>query len=75
MSFDPMAAAVDWFDAYRAGDIEAIVDMYAEDAVVFCDCDGLAITGREALRSYWAARLKNTPLPSWTIFSPRPAGH
>ena len=30
MSFDPMAAAVAWFDAYRAGDIETILAMYAE---------------------------------------------
>lgn len=31
MSFDPMAEAIDWLDAYRAGDI-SIVDMYADDA-------------------------------------------
>ncbi|MGY4370554.1 ketosteroid isomerase-like protein [Bradyrhizobium sp. LB1.3] len=29
MSFDPMAAAIDWLDAYRAGDIKANVGMYA----------------------------------------------
>ncbi|WP_283806218.1 hypothetical protein [Bradyrhizobium sp. DOA1] len=34
MSFDAMAAAVDWLDAYRASDVEAILDLYAEDAVV-----------------------------------------
>ena len=35
-SFDPMAVAIDWLDAYRAGDIEAILEIYAEDAVVHC---------------------------------------
>lgn len=34
MSIDPMAAAIDWLDAYRAGDIETILGMYAEDAVI-----------------------------------------
>ena len=30
-SFDPMAAAVDWLDAYRANDL-SIVELYAADA-------------------------------------------
>ncbi|QOZ65959.1 nuclear transport factor 2 family protein [Bradyrhizobium arachidis] len=58
MSFDPMAAAVDWLDAYRAGDIETLLEMYAEDAVVYCDCDQLAISGRQNLRGYWAIHLQ-----------------
>jgi len=62
MSCDPMAAAVDWLDAYRAGDIEAILAMYAEDAVVHCDCDGMkTLTGPEALRAYWVDRLRRHP--------------
>lgn len=62
MSFDPMAAAIDWLDAYRAGDIEAILDMYAEDAVVHCGCGGVkTITSREALRAYWIDRLRKHP--------------
>ncbi|WP_407113136.1 nuclear transport factor 2 family protein [Bradyrhizobium sp. LMG 9283] len=61
MSFDPMAVAIDWLDAYRAGDIEAILDMYAEDAVVHCGCGGVkTISGREALRAYWLDRLRES---------------
>jgi ketosteroid isomerase-like protein len=41
-SFNPMAAALDWLDAYRAADL-SIVDMYAPNAVLEC--------GR-AMRSY-----------------------
>ena len=37
--FDPMAAAIDWLDAYRAASL-SIVDMYAEDASLECGCDG-----------------------------------
>ncbi|QQN64912.1 nuclear transport factor 2 family protein [Bradyrhizobium diazoefficiens] len=63
MSFDPMAAAIDWLDAYRAGDVEAILEMYAEDAVVRCGCGGgvKTITSREALRAYWVDRLREHP--------------
>ncbi|WP_245285160.1 nuclear transport factor 2 family protein [Bradyrhizobium sp. WSM3983] len=62
MSFDPMAAAVDWLDAYRAGDIEAILEMYAENVVVQCSCSGVkTLTGREALRAYWVERLREHP--------------
>ncbi len=62
MSFDPMAAAVDWLDAYRAGDIEEILKMFAEDAVVNCGCNGLiAVTGRQGLRAYWVDRLRRYP--------------
>ena len=62
MLFDPMAAAVDWLDAYRAGDIEAILEMYADDAVVHCGCGGMkTIAGRDGLRAYWVDRLKTYP--------------
>lgn len=62
MSFDPMAVAIDWLDAYRAGDIEAILELYAEDAVVHCGCSGVkTVTGREALRAYWVDRLRKCP--------------
>ncbi|UFW50556.1 MULTISPECIES: YybH family protein [Bradyrhizobium] len=74
MSFDPMAAAVDWIDAYRAGDIEAILEMYAEDAVVFCDCEGVVIAGREGLRAYWAARLQECRAAELDDLQPSPRG-
>lgn len=62
MSFDPMAAAVDWLDAYRAGDVETILGMYADDAVIYCNCGGAkTLTGPGALRVYWVDRLKRNP--------------
>lgn len=62
ISFDPMAAAIDWLDAYRAGDLETIMALHAEDAVVHCGCAGVqTITGREALRAYWSEHLKKYP--------------
>ncbi len=61
MTFDAMATAIDWLDAYRAGDITAILGMYADDAVVECGCNGVTVTGKEALRAYWEKRLRDHP--------------
>jgi hypothetical protein len=62
MSFDPLAAAVDWLEAYRAGDIDTILRMYADDAVIQCGCGCTkTIAGKEALRAYWTDRLRRYP--------------
>ena len=62
MSFDPMAAAIDWPDAYRASDLKSVLKMYADDATIECACGGLkTIAGKDAIRAYWVQRLKNYP--------------
>jgi hypothetical protein len=62
MSFDPMAAAVDWLDAYRSGDLKSILAMYADDAIIQCGCGGMkTIIGRHALRAYWVNRFRDYP--------------
>lgn len=75
ISFDPMAVAVDWLDAYRAGDLETIMELHAEDAVVHCGCSGAqTITGREALRAYWVDRLRKYPAGSLDDLNPSDRG-
>ncbi len=65
MSFDPMAAAVDWLDAYRAGDIDSVLEMYADDAVIHCACGGMkSSSGRDGRLAYWLDRLANSPASS-----------
>lgn len=75
ISFDPMAVAVDWLDAYRAGDIEAILDLHADDAVVHCGCSGVqTVTGREALRAYWIEHLQRYPAGTLDDLNPSDRG-
>ncbi|QOZ67172.1 nuclear transport factor 2 family protein [Bradyrhizobium arachidis] len=74
MSFDPMAAAIDWLDAYRAGDLETLLEMYAEDAAVYCDCYELIVTGRENLRGYWAIHLQEHPAAELDNLQPSHGG-
>ncbi|MEK9279868.1 nuclear transport factor 2 family protein [Bradyrhizobium sp. ISRA442] len=75
MSFDPMAAAVNWLDAYRAGDVDALLEMYADDAVVHCGCGGIkTITGKEGLRAYWVKRLREYPASDLDNLQPSEGG-
>ena len=55
--FDPLAVVVDWLDADRAGDLDALLDLYGDDATLACDCEGVILTGREALSAYWEPKL------------------
>ena len=60
-SFDRMAAARDWLDAYRAASL-SIVDLYSDTATLECDCgDEKLVTGREALVEYWRLRFTEKP--------------
>jgi len=55
--FDKMAVVVDWLDACRNQDIEALLDCYAEDAGFDCACESVALSGRARLATYWKTRL------------------
>jgi len=60
-SFDPMAIAVDWLDAYRASDPD-IDNLYADDAAILCGCDDeTAISNSAARKAYWASRYTEKP--------------
>jgi ketosteroid isomerase-like protein len=57
VGFDAMAVAVDWLDAYRATKLDAILDLYDDDASLECGCGGpKTLTGKAALKQYWIQR-------------------
>jgi ketosteroid isomerase-like protein len=75
MSFDPMASAVDWLDAYRAGDIDTILELYSDEAVLNCGCGGMkTIAGKIGLRTYWFDRLRSYPASALTNLHPSEDG-
>lgn len=54
VGFDALAVAVDWLDAYRAARLDAMLDLYDDDASVECGCDGqTVVVGKTALKQYW----------------------
>ncbi len=70
-SFDPMAVAIDWLEAYRAEDMEALLDLYDEGASLECGCSGhKIIVGREAIRAYWQLRFSEKPTSEFDEFLP-----
>jgi len=56
--FDQIALVVDWLDACRKRDLAALLDLYADDARLECQCGGGKVSeGRAELESYWRPRL------------------
>ena len=56
--FDQIAIVVDWLDACRARDLEALLDLYAQGASLECACnDRKFLQSRADLASYWRPRL------------------
>lgn len=59
-SFDPMAVAIDWLDAYRASHLSIAV-LYSQNASLEC-CNGQAtLIGRAAITEYWQLQLAESP--------------
>jgi hypothetical protein len=58
--FDQIAIVVDWLDACRARDLEALLDLYTQDASLECASDRMSLRGRAELASYWRPRLADS---------------
>jgi hypothetical protein len=56
--FDPLAVVVDWLDAGRLGDLNALLDLYDEKATLECRCENVSLTGRAVVAAYWASKLE-----------------
>ena len=56
--FDQMGIVVDWLDACRKGDLRSLIELYADDASLECQCGGTHLyRGRSELEAYWGSRL------------------
>lgn len=54
------SAALTWNDALAAGDVEPIVNLYAEDAMILPP-NSDPVTGRAAIRGFWLASMEMAP--------------
>jgi hypothetical protein len=52
-----MALVVDWLDACRHQQLEAVLGLFDNHASLECRCDGIVISGRAALAAYWRSKL------------------
>jgi hypothetical protein len=56
--FDQVAVVIDWLDACRTRNLDALLDLYALGASLECKCGGpKTYEGRAGLALYWQPRL------------------
>jgi hypothetical protein len=65
--FDPLALVVDWLDACRLGELNALLDLYDERATLECDCECVYLTGRKSIAAYWAPKLESKILSAFIL--------
>jgi hypothetical protein len=65
--FDPLAVVVDWLDACRWGELDALLNLYDERATLECDCERVSLTGRKAIAAYWAPKLESKLATAFTL--------
>ncbi|MDE2375845.1 nuclear transport factor 2 family protein [Bradyrhizobium sp.] len=74
--FDSMGIVVDWLDACRKGDLQSLLDLYADDAELECECDGTRLyRGRSGLADYWGPRLGGFSSAGFGLEELSPAPH
>ena len=57
--FDRSGVVVDWLDACRSGQLNALLNLYEERATLICDCDGINLADRSSIAIYWKSKLEN----------------
>jgi FixJ family two-component response regulator len=65
--FDHSGVVVDWLDACRAGQLNALLNLYGEGATLICDCDGINLVDRGSIAIYWKSKLENKAASAFTL--------
>jgi hypothetical protein len=73
-NFDKMATVVDWLDACRGRNLEALLDFYAESASLECACEGGRVSGRSGLAAYWKPKLSGASPDAFGLEEITPRG-
>jgi hypothetical protein len=54
--FDRSGVVVEWLDARRSGQLNALLNLYEERATLICDCDGINLAGRNSIAEIQARK-------------------
>jgi ketosteroid isomerase-like protein len=60
--FDPLAVVVDWLDACRSRELDALLNLYDERATLECDCERVSLTGRKWIASSSSATARRASI-------------
>jgi hypothetical protein len=59
---DPIGLAMDWLEACKQKQIQALAELYAETAVLECECDCTGnFSGRTRIVEYWQRKFSLPP--------------
>ena len=64
---DRLGVVVDWLDACRSGQLNALLNLYEEQATLICDCDGINLAGRNSIAIYWKSKLESKAASAFTL--------
>jgi len=64
---DRSGVVVDWLDACRSGQLNALLNLYEERATLICDCDGINLAGRNSIAIYWKSKLESKSVSAFTL--------
>jgi FixJ family two-component response regulator len=65
--FDRSGVVVDWLDACRSGQLNALLDLYDEQATLICDCDRINLVNRNSIAAYWKSKLESKVASAFTL--------
>jgi FixJ family two-component response regulator len=65
--FDRSGVVLDWLDACRSGQLDALLNLYEERATLVCDCDGVNLVGRNSLAIYWKSKFDSKAASAFTL--------
>ena len=65
--FDHSGVVIDWLDACRSGQLDALLNLYEERATLICDCDGISLADRNSIAAYWKSKLESKAVSAFTL--------
>jgi DNA-binding response OmpR family regulator len=61
------SVALEWLDACRSGQLDALLDLHEERATLTCDCERVNLDGRNAIATYWKSKLESRAASAFTL--------
>jgi hypothetical protein len=58
---DPIGLAMDWLEACRSQQAAMLSELYAETAMLECECGSATLVGRANILEYWRSKLTAPP--------------
>ena len=58
---------IDWLNACRSGQLDALLNLHDVRATLACECDGVNLEGRNSLAIYWKSKFESKAASAFTL--------